>query len=77
MLHSVYPAGHEWEPHAEAQIYFIKTGTATLESHDRRGNAIVITRAMLNINVSIQAHSACQLHCKGRSTAHAKPMLNM
>ncbi len=52
MLLSTYPAGREWEPAAEPQIYFIKSGQATLESHDRRSQAVVITRAMLGLNVS-------------------------
>eukprot|EP00195_Chlamydomonas_chlamydogama_P007490 CAMPEP_0202906884 /NCGR_PEP_ID=MMETSP1392-20130828/40599_1 /ASSEMBLY_ACC=CAM_ASM_000868 /TAXON_ID=225041 /ORGANISM="Chlamydomonas chlamydogama, Strain SAG 11-48b" /LENGTH=944 /DNA_ID=CAMNT_0049595565 /DNA_START=401 /DNA_END=3235 /DNA_ORIENTATION=+ len=36
MLLTTYPAGREWDPYNEQQIYFIKEGTCTLECHDRK-----------------------------------------
>ncbi|GFR48778.1 hypothetical protein Agub_g10726, partial [Astrephomene gubernaculifera] len=36
MMQSTFPAGKDWEPVADQQIYFIKTGSAALEALDRR-----------------------------------------
>ncbi|KXZ55557.1 hypothetical protein GPECTOR_2g1106 [Gonium pectorale] len=36
MMQSTFPAGKDWEPQADQQIYFIKSGTASLEALDRR-----------------------------------------
>ncbi|GIL52647.1 hypothetical protein Vafri_8452, partial [Volvox africanus] len=37
VMQSTFPAGKEWEPVADQQIYFIKSGTVTLEALERRG----------------------------------------
>ncbi|KAG2491878.1 hypothetical protein HYH03_009830 [Edaphochlamys debaryana] len=36
MMQSTFPAGKDWEPVADQQIYFIKSGSASLEALDRR-----------------------------------------
>ncbi len=44
------------------QVYFIASGAATLESHDKKGAVVEVTRAMLGLHVSPAARPWLPVH---------------
>ncbi|GAX82445.1 hypothetical protein CEUSTIGMA_g9873.t1 [Chlamydomonas eustigma] len=51
MMLSNYKAGREWEPCSDRQIYFIKSGECTLESHDHKFVPQDVSRVMIGDGV--------------------------